>query len=465
MAERRIAGAGRQPAFRFCGAGWAAGTCGREQALAWTSIGKARMFPPIMGRDDVQDVAAKIYEMNILVFTSLWPNSEQPNFGVFVKNRIAALAQLDGIEVRVIAPVPYFPELFQSAVIPARWRQMARIAEREVHDGIETLHPRYLVTPKVGMTFYSRWMARGVESLLRRLHAERPISLIDAHYVYPDGHAAVLLAERLNVPVVITARGTDINLFSSMPLIRPMIKYALKYARGVIAVSSALKQRIVELGIDPEKVTVIRNGIDRSIFFQRDRAEARRRLGLERDSRIIVTVAALVPLKGIDRLIAAMKLLANEKLYVIGEGPERARFEKQIAEFRLSDRVFLIGSRPQLELAEWYSAADLFCLASSREGCPNVVIESMACGTPIIATDVGGVRELIDGPACGRVISNVTRESLAREIETAFRIDWDRAGIAKHHSSRTWSIVAKEIMDHWEGAVVNEPRRSFPILR
>jgi glycosyltransferase involved in cell wall biosynthesis len=416
-----------------------------------------------MGGDDVQDVAEEIHEMNILVFTSLWPNSEQPNLGVFVKNRIVALSQLDGIDVRVAAPVPYFPELFQSAIIPARWRRMARIAEREAIEGIEIHHPRHLVTPKVGMTFYSRWMARGVESLLRRLHAERPISLIDAHYVYPDGHAAVLLGEMLNVPVVITARGTDINLFSRMPLIRPMIRSALQYARGVIAVSGALKGRMVELGIDPEKVAVIRNGIDRSIFYQRDRAETRRRLGLGRDSRIIVTVGALVPLKGIDRLIDAMKLLENEKLYVIGDGPERIALESKITEHRLADRVFLIGSRPQQELAEWYSAADLFCLASIREGCPNVVIEAMACGTPVIATDVGGVRELIDGPDCGRVISNVTPESLAREIDTAFRIDWDRAGIAKHHSSRTWSVVAKEIMDHWEGAVVNEPRRSFPI--
>jgi glycosyltransferase involved in cell wall biosynthesis len=406
-----------------------------------------------VGGDDVQDVAEEIYEMNILVFTSLWPNSELPNLGVFVKNRIAALAQLDGIDVRVAAPVPYFPELFQSAVIPARWRRMARIPEREVIDRIETLHPRYLVTPKVGMTFYSRWMARGVESLLRRLHAERPISLIDAHYVYPDGHAAVLLAERLNVPVVVTARGTDINLFSRMPLIRPMIKYALKHARGVIAVSSALKQRMVELGIDPEKVAVIRNGIDRSIFYQRDKAEARRRLGLGSDSRIIVTVGALVPLKGIDRLIDAMKLLENEKLYVIGDGPERAKYEKLIAERRLSDRVYLIGSRPHQELAEWYSAADLFCLASSREGCPNVVIESMACGTPVVAADVGGIRELVDGPVCGRVISNVTAASLASEISVSLEAKWDREEIAKRIGERTWSVTAKEIIDYWAGVL------------
>jgi teichuronic acid biosynthesis glycosyltransferase TuaC len=393
--------------------------------------------------------------MNILVFTSLWPNSEQPNLGIFVKNRIAALAQIDGINVRVVAPVPYFPRGFQSSIIPDRWRRMARIADREMVAGIETFHPRHLVTPKVGMAFYSHWMARGAENLLKRLHAERPISLIDAHYVYPDGHAAVLLGESMNIPVAITARGTDINLFSRMPLIRPMIRHALKRAQGVIAVSDALKQRMVELGIEAEKVAVIRNGIDRSIFYPRDQAEARRRLGLATESRIIIAVGALVPLKGMDRLIDAMKLLSSEsiKLYVIGEGPERAALEAQIANHELVDRVFLIGSRPQEELAEWYSAADLFCLASSREGCPNVVIEAMACGTPVIAADVGGVRELLVGQAYGRVISRVTADSLAREIKVALAMDCDRNGIAKQVGARSWAEVAGEVMDYWASSV------------
>jgi teichuronic acid biosynthesis glycosyltransferase TuaC len=400
--------------------------------------------------------------MNVLIFTSLWPNSEQPNLGIFVKNRIAALAQIAGVDLRVVAPVPYFPRVIQSSIIPARWRRMARVPDREMIAGIETFHPRHLVTPKAGMTFYSRWMARGAENLLRRLHAERPISLIDAHYVYPDGHAAVLLGERLHIPVVVTARGTDINLFSRMPLIRPLIRHALKRANGVIAVSDALKQRMVELGIEAGKVAVIRNGVDRSIFYPRDRAEARRRLGLASESRIIITVGALVPLKGIDRLVDAMKVLPNEniKLYVIGEGPERAALAARIAKHNLSDRVFLLGSRPQEELAEWYSAADLFCLASSREGCPNVVIEARACGTPVIAADVGGIRELLAGPAYGRVISSVTAESLAREIRAALEIDCDRDAIAEQVGARSWAEVAGEIMDYWTSSAEIFPPRS-----
>src|SRR5207253_2297971 len=204
--------------------------------------------------------------MNILVFTSLWPNSEQPNFGVFVKHRIAALERIDGVNVRVVAPVPYFPKLLALPFISAHWRRTARIKEHEVIEGIETYHPRYLVTPKLGMSFYGQWMARGAADVVRRLHAQHPFDLIDAHYVYPDGFAAVQLGQELGVPVVITARGTDINLFSQMPHIRPLLEEALEDATGVIAVSGALKQRIVELGISAEKVAVIRNGIHREIF-------------------------------------------------------------------------------------------------------------------------------------------------------------------------------------------------------
>ena len=170
---------------------------------------------------------------------------------------------------------------------------------------------------------------------------------------------------------------------------------------------------------------------------------------------MIITVGALVPLKGIDRLIDAMRLLLNEniKLYVIGEGPERSALEAQIAKHNLTDRVFLIGARPQQKLAEWYSAADLFCLASSREGCPNVVIEAMACGTPVVAADVGGVRELVVGPAYGRVISSVTAGSLAREINAALEIDCNRDRLATQVGARSWAEVAKEVMDYWTSSV------------
>jgi glycosyltransferase involved in cell wall biosynthesis len=393
--------------------------------------------------------------MNILTFTSLWPNAEQPNFAVFVKHRVAAMSRLEGVNVRVVAPVPYFPEKIRLPILdrfwPGHWRKMARIPRRELVAGVETFHPRHLVTPKIGMIFYGRWMADGVESLVRRLRDERPVDVIDAHYVYPDGYAATLIGERLKIPVVITARGTDVNLFSRMPLIRPLVRQALMRADGVIAVSDALKRRMVELGVEAGKIATIRNGVDREVFYPRDRLEARRKLGLDPQSRVIVTASALVPLKGIERLVDSMALLrgANAKLYVIGEGPQRAALETRIARHGLADRVLLVGSRPQSELAEWYSAANLFCLASQREGCPNVVIEAMACGLPVVAADVGGVGELVSRPDYGRVISAPTAENFAAEIGAALEARWSREEIAKSGCARSWLDVAHDVMSYY----------------
>lgn len=394
--------------------------------------------------------------MNILTFTSLWPNAEQPNFGIFVQHRVAAISKLDGVNMRVVAPVPYFPRSISRSLpravlnrIPAHWRLMAKLPEQEVIAGLETFHPRYLVTPKVGMRFYGDWMARGAWQTVLRLHREQPIDLIDAHYAYPDGCAATLLGRRLNVPVFITTRGTDINLFSRMPLIRPRIVKALNQAAGVIAVSHALKRRMIELGVAAEKIAVIPNGVDREVFHPRHRDEMRRKLGLNPEDRILLTVAALVPVKGVERLIQAIGSVIKHnqpriKLFVLGEGPERTALESRISNLKLQDHIFLLGAKPQSELADWYSAADLFCLASYDEGCPNVVLEALACGLPVVASDVGGIRQLLD-QQCGRVVVEPAAENLASEIRAALSMKWSPEKIARLHGTRSWTEVAQEV--------------------
>ena len=341
-------------------------------------------------------------------------------------------------------------------MLPEKWVRIARLPERERIDGLQTIHPRYLVTPKLGMNFYGDWMARGAWETVKRLHAEQPIELIDAHYVYPDGYAATILGQRLDVPVFITARGTDINLFSRMPLIRPKIINALNRAAGIIAVSQSLKTRMVELGVPAEKIAVIRNGIDRQMFSPRDREEARKRLGLDPEDRILLTVAALVPVKGIDRLIDAMAVLIQNdedkrrlKLIVIGEGLERSALESQISNLKLRDCVRLIGAKPQSELADWYSAADLFCLASHREGCPNVVIEALACGLPVLATDVGGIAELL-ALESGRVVSYKGARNFTEAVEKALAAKWNRDVIANSPAVRSWQVVAAEVAEWFQ---------------
>lgn len=393
--------------------------------------------------------------MNVLVFTTLWPNAEEPNFGVFIKHRALALSQLDGVKLRVVAPVPYFPKSLAGALLPKSWQVKARIKEQEVIEGVTVEHPRYLVTPKVGMRFYGDWMARGAEAVVRELHRQEPFDLIDAHYIYPDAYAALQLGRSLDLPVVMTARGSDINQFTQLPYIRPLIQRALGEADGIIAVSEGLKREMIALGIAADKIKVIRNGINRDIFHLKDQASARRLPGLDAQRRIIITVSRLIQGKGLDRLIQAMAVLARRSLaadallYIIGAGPERAALEKMIAAYGLQNRVFLTGARLQSELPDWYAAADLFCLATHREGCPNVVIEALACGLPVIATDTPGVDELITDSVNGLLVpvTNSPAESFADKIAVALGKEWHRRAIASSGGARDWQEVAQEVKD------------------
>lgn len=387
--------------------------------------------------------------MNILTFTTLWPGVERPGFAPFVRDRVAALSRIDGVDVRCVAPVPFFPRLPDPLPIPRRWASMSRFPRFETVAGIPTWHPRYLSTPWIGMRFYGDWMARGAVNTVRRLHAERTIDLIDAHYAYPDGYAAVRIGAELGIPVAITARGTDINLFTEMERIRPLIAGSLGRACRIIAVSDALKGRIVSLGIPEMKVSVVRNGIDAGLFRPRDRAESRLRLGLDADDPIALSAGALVEAKGFDRLIDAAALVSRRRfrLFIAGEGPERSGLQKRIDGLGLSQKVVLTGASTQDELACWYSAADIFCLASRREGCPNVVIESLACGTPVVSFDVGGVRELVAEPGCGIIAGGESPAGLASAIEEALARNWDHAAIAAAGGGRTWDRVAAEVLE------------------
>ena len=394
--------------------------------------------------------------MNVLTFTTLWPNAEKPGLGVFVKHRAMALAQRPTVaNLRVVAPVPFFPKRLAFGFVPARWRQMAHIAERENVGGLATWHPRFFNPPRVGMRWYGYWMASGAEPVVRQLHAQERFDLIDAHYVYPDGAAAVRLGEALGAPVCVTARGTDINLFSQLPHIRRLIQRTLQRAQGIIAVSAALKQRMVELGLEADKITVIRNGIDRQTFHWRDQAAARQRRGLNGADRILVTVGALVPLKGLDRLIGAMQSVAHTesraRLFIIGEGPERAALVAQISAAGLEQHVFLTGTKPQQELPDWYAAADVFCLASEREGCPNVIIEAMACGAPVVASAVGGIGELVADERFGLLVpeAEANASGFAMRVTAALARPWEREMIAAHASARGWTEVAEEVLAYW----------------
>jgi glycosyltransferase involved in cell wall biosynthesis len=293
--------------------------------------------------------------------------------------------------------------------------------------------------------------------LVKHLHTIHQFDCIDAHYVYPDGFAAALLGKTLGLPVVVSARGTDINVFPSFRLIRPMIEWTLKHVAGGIGVSTPLLEAMVAHGLPRTRARVIGNGVDLQRFYAVDALLARAHLKLSADKPLIVAVGGLVPSKGLSLLISAIakvkKRYPDVQLYVIGKGSERSKLETLVAQLQLQNSVFLVGPRPNEQLKDWYSAAQLTCLASSREGWANVLLESMACGTPVVATRIGGTTEVISSPQLGILVEQDV-DSLAHGIETALAKRWNRQDIMQYARQRTWEQVAAEVdevLSAWSG--------------
>lgn len=352
--------------------------------------------------------------LKVLTFTSLYPNTEMPQLGVFVENRLRNLLQDTDIESHVFVPVPWFPF---SQYCGEKYAKYARISKKDNRHGIKVTYSRYFHLPKIGMNMQAISMAISSYFQIKRIIREGyNFELIDAHYVYPDGVAAVLLAKMLNKPVVITARGSDLNVYRKYFVPRILIKWATKKANALITVCQALKDVLADMSVAGEKVTVLRNGVDLDLFSPlEDREKARRKLGLE--GKTLLMVGRLVGLKGHKLAIQALALIKNTSLLIIGEGEEKERLEQLVEELSLGERVRFIGAVAHSELAAYYSAADALLLASSSEGWANVILEAMACGTPTVATNVGGTSEIICSPEAGVLVKDRTAEGIAHAIE------------------------------------------------
>ncbi len=338
--------------------------------------------------------------IRLLTFSTLFPHAARPNHGIFVENRLRHLVASGQATSFVLAPVPWFPgrsEWFGD------WAVNARAPIAETRHGLAIRHPRYPVIPRLGMSIAPWILYQAMVPHVSRLLTEgHSFDAIDAHYIYPDGVAASWLGRRFGLPVVMTARGTDVNLIPSYRVPRRLIEGAIRDASALIAVSTALKDVLVELGAPDEKVTVLRNGVETGLFRPpENRPMIRSRLGLKR--RVLISVGALIERKGHHRTIEAMRQLSDFELIIVGEGPERQRLGTLIGDYGVADRVRLLGARPHTELPELYGAADASVLASSREGCANVLLEFMACGTPVVAANVWGNPEVVNAPAGGLI--------------------------------------------------------------
>jgi glycosyltransferase involved in cell wall biosynthesis len=319
---------------------------------------------------------------------------------------------------------------------------MAATPPRETHNGIDVLHPRYALPPKVGMNIAPLTLALGARKSVQRLLDEGfDFDVIDAHYYYPDGVAAALLARWFDKPFTVTARGTDLNLIPRYALPRRLMQWTARRANASIGVCRALVDVLISWGIDPGRLHVFRNGVDLERFRPVPQPEARAALGLT-GSPLLLSVGYLIERKGQHLLIEALAQLRarlpGAHLVLVGDGPERARLEALAARLGVLEQVNFVGAVSNAALYQWYSAADVFLLASSREGWANVLLEAMACGTPVVATDIWGTPEVVADASVGRLVDRRDAAAFATGIVDLWQSKPDRRVVRSYAEGFSW---------------------------
>lgn len=382
--------------------------------------------------------------VRILLFSTLYPSSVRPGHGIFVETRLRELLRGGGVEARVMAPVPWFPSAHPRF---GSYAEMAATPTRETWNGIDVLHPRYPLLPKIGMTLAPALLAAACLKPMRRLiESGFDFDVIDAHYYYPDGVAAAWLGRHLGKPVTITARGSDLNLIGLHALPRRMMNWAGNQATASIGVCKALVDVLRDWGIEDARLHTMRNGVDLRRFQPQPQTVARRVTGAS-GAPLLLSVGHLVELKGhhlvIDALAQLVLRYPDARLVIIGAGEERQRLEQRAQDRSVPSRVTFTGAIPNDQLAAWYSAADMLVLASSREGWANVLLEAMACGAPVVATDTGGTREVISDQV-GVLVRERSAEAIAAGVEKLIDMAPARAAVRAYAEGFSWDATSEQ---------------------
>jgi teichuronic acid biosynthesis glycosyltransferase TuaC len=391
--------------------------------------------------------------LRVLLFSTLYPSSTRPLHGIFVETRLRELLRYTStvapaaapVEARVVAPVPWYWSTDSRHGVHA---DMARTPLREMRNGIDVRHPRFFTAPKIGMYTAPFMLALGARAALVEAQREGfDFDVIDAHYYYPDGVAAALLSRWFGKPLVVTARGSDVNLIPNHTLPRKLIQWAAGRARASIGVSTALVDRMRQLHLDASRLHVMRNGVDPVRFSPRSAQQMRADLGIL-GAPVVLTVGNLHEHKGqrlvVQAFAALIKRHPQATLLIVGEGPDREPLQRSVAGLGLARNVRLVGVVPNIDLARWYSAADVLVLASSREGWPNVLLEAMACGTPVVASQVGGIPEVLANHSVGRLVVERTAQAFAVAIQEVLDARLSRADVRRYAESFGWDRTSAQ---------------------
>lgn len=402
---------------------------------------------------------------HVVVFSSLFPSSVQPGAGLFVRERLFRVGR--HLPLSVVAPTPWFPLQRWLSHFKPGFRPGAPRAETQQRH--EVWFPRFFSVPG----FFKRWdglfMALAAWPRLKALKQAGRLDVLDAHFGFPDGYAATLLGRWLQVPVCITLRGTE-SRHARDPQLMPLLRQALMRADRVFAVSTSLAQVALSLGVPADKVRVVGNGVDLTRFAPQPRAQARAALGLSADAPVLVTVGGLCERKGFHRVMALLPELHKrhpglQYLVVGGPSPEgdwTDKLQRLAQSLHIESAVRFLGPVAPDALAGVLSAADVFVLSTRNEGWANVLLEAMACGLPVVATDVGGNAEVVCQEHLGTIVPFDDAAALSAALDRALATDWDRGALRAYATDNTWDRRVEVLLDEFRRVLA--ARRNAPTM-
>ena len=376
--------------------------------------------------------------MRILSFSYCFPNEFKPTWGVFIAQRLSAFSKKENIELEVCAPIPTFP------VLSTRFGNLPTPTEK--NRGLNVYHPRYFYLPKLFKQFDGLFYAKGLFPWAKKYCELNQPEIFDAHFAWPDGVGVYHLSKKLGIPYVLTLRGW-IWVGMKQPKLWKQAVEGIRNAEAVICLCQAMVDVCKEIGCDENRLHIIHNGVDRKIFRPMDRQEARKQLGLPQNVPVVVVVAYFQRRKGIlETVKATAQLPSDTHLLLVGAPTEADYYEevkRTIEELGLSDRVIIPGHQAHDKLPVFYNAANVTVLASYWEGSPNAVLESLGCGTPVVATPVGSVPEQITPGKNGYIVPMKDHESLAHTLNEVLSRDWNQDTIVS--SVMNWDQVADKV--------------------
>lgn len=385
--------------------------------------------------------------LKILMLTRLFPSQAFPAFGTFCIERAKALAA--HADVRVMVPTPYYPKWLPGKEDWKKWTRVER--QGTVEGNIRVTYPRYTSVPGTATWLQGVTMASSARRDLESNYGGWQPDVIDGHFAFPDGYAAVQLGRSIDVPVVVTCHGSDLRQYPGILVAGAMTRWTLRHADRVISVSSDLMRRSIELGCSTARAVFLTNGVDPAKFSVRVQSECRAQLGLPLDRKIGVYVGFLIDRKDQSLILRALVELRRQGktvplIVLVGDGPNRQRIEGEVVALGLQNDVILTGQRRHDEVALWMGAADWLLLSSSSEGWATVYFEAMACGRPVLTSNVSSANDAINQPAYGSVVEPRTAAAFAAAMQTAAQTTYDENAIRHYAEQNSWEKWADNAM-------------------